>query len=622
MVSSVYSRDFLSSTNDAEKANSITEKKVKFNGKTVKIPAHYPSPEDWRDNWIYFIMIDRFNNPNLPPKSELEGIHWDSIYEDFQGGTLNGISNRLDYIKSLGATAIWMTPPFKNCYYENTYHGYGIHNFLGIDPRFGTEEDLQNLVDQAHARGMYVILDIVLNHCGNIFRYIDKNGNEVDSAAWQDSPYYVRWLDKDGKAKSSQPISCGPDECVWPSELQNNEYFRRQGIFKPGNELQGDFYSLKEMVTERVEGLNYYPVRDILIKSYQYIIAKFDIDGFRIDTLKFIERPFSMAFGNAVREFAITLGKKNFFTFGEVWDSESKIASYVGRFTSDEDGVIGVDAALDFPLYYSLTGVIKGLNPPSNIVSMVEERKRQEKENIGYHGEASKFFVTFLDNHDQSERFYFWSKDHAYDAQVPIGIGALFTLQGIPCIYYGTEQGLHGSGSAPEAVREALWGMPDAFDPNHPFYKAIQELSELRSAEAALRCGRQYFREVSGNGLEFGISTTSGGILAYSRVLADEEILIVINTSVANQWEGNVVIDYDLNSPDPNDPSGRMPQWQILYTNLNPKKKGIPIEIRSSNNAVIQKINGDKSQGSVRMLPIALMPMEMQILKKLEILSS
>jgi glycosidase len=621
MLGSVYSKEFDAFIKDTmEKAKLMPEKKVKCNRKTVKIPNPYPSPEDWRDHWIYFIMIDRFNNPdpNSPPKSELKGIHWDDPYEDFQGGTFNGISDKLDYIKSLGATAIWITPPFKNCRYENTYYGYGIHDFLSIDSRFGTEEDLQNLVDQAHARGLYVILDIVLNHCGNIFKYIDKNGNQVDDDDWQDSPYDVRWLDKNGKAKSSQPISCGPDECVWPSELQNNEYFRRQGKFKTGNELQGDFYSLKEIVTEYVEGLNHYPVRDVLIKSYQYIIAKYDIDGFRIDTLKFIERPFSTAFANAIREFALSIGKKNFFTFGEVWDNESKIAGYVGRFTSDEEGVIGVDATLDFPLYYSLTGVIKRSDPPSNIVNMYEERKKQEKDIIGYHGEASKFFVTFLDNHDQTERFYFWSADHTYDAQVTIGIGALFTLLGIPCLYYGTEQGLHGSGTVPEAVREALWGMPDAFDHNHPICKSIQELSELRSTEAALRYGRQYFREVSGNGLEFGISTTPGGILAYSRVLADEEILIVINTNVANPWEGDVVIDYDLNSPDP---SGKMPPWQILYSNLDPKKKGMPVEIRSSGNAVIQKVNGNKSQGSVRMLPVPLMPMEMQILKRGDILA-
>ncbi|MGA9099044.1 MAG: alpha-amylase family glycosyl hydrolase, partial [Methanotrichaceae archaeon] len=451
MAGSVYSEEFQSLLKDTiEKERSMPVKKVKVNRKTVTVPTPYPSPIDWRDHWIYFVMIDRFNNPDphLPPRSTLQGTYWDGPFGDFQGGTLNGITDKLDYIKSLGATAIWITPPFKNCPYEKTYYGYGIQNFLSIDPRFGTEKDLQSLVDQAHARGMYVIFDIVLNHTGNIFKYIDKDGNAVNEAPWQDQEYDIRWLDKDGNVKSSEPISCGPDECIWPSELQNNKYFRRKGIFKPGNELQGDFSWLKEMVTEYVDGLNYYPVRDILIKSYQYIIAKFDIDGFRIDTLKYIERPFSMAFGNAVREFALSIGKKNFFTFGEVWDSENKIAGYVGRYTSDEDGIIGVDAALDFPLYYSLPGAIKGLNPPSDIVKMFEERKRQEKEIIGYHGEAGKFFVTFLDNHDKggelAERFYFWSKDHAYDNQVSIGVGALFTLQGIPCLYYGTEQGLHG----------------------------------------------------------------------------------------------------------------------------------------------------------------------------------
>jgi glycosidase len=177
-----------------------------------------------------------------------------------------------------------------------------------------------------------------------------------------------------------------------------------------------------------------------------------------------------------------------------------------------------------------LPGTIKGSLVPGQVARIFEDRKAYQKSIISYHGEASKFFVTFLDNHDQKERFYYQESDK-YDLQVSQGVGALFTLQGIPCIYYGTEQALHGRGDRPEAVREALWGKPDCFNTKHPFYKAVQRLSQVRSDEPALRYGRQYMRELSLNGYEFGISEELGGVLAYSRILDNHEILTVINTS-------------------------------------------------------------------------------------------
>jgi glycosidase len=104
-------------------------------------------------------MVDRFNNPDALPKQ----LPFDAKFGGFQGDTLKGIRKQLPYIKSLGAGAIWITPVLQNLQSQDgTYHGYGIQNFIKIDPRFGTEQDLQDLVDEAHARGIYVILDIVI----------------------------------------------------------------------------------------------------------------------------------------------------------------------------------------------------------------------------------------------------------------------------------------------------------------------------------------------------------------------------------------------------------------------------------------------------------------------------
>src|SRR6266446_8829575 len=151
-------------------------KSVQVGNQTLEIPTPFPSPADWRDNWIYFLLVDRFNNPLQPPRN----LPWDAVYSDFQGGTIDGIRTQLDYLQNLGVGAIWISPVLKNCQYSPTYHGYGIQDFLRIDPRFASdpaqdpqlvETELRQLVDEAHARGIYIILDIVLHHTGDVFAY-------------------------------------------------------------------------------------------------------------------------------------------------------------------------------------------------------------------------------------------------------------------------------------------------------------------------------------------------------------------------------------------------------------------------------------------------------------------
>ena len=124
---------------------------------------------------------------------------------------------------------------------------------------------------------------------------------------------------------------------------------------------------------------------------------------------------------------------------------------------SEEVDPIGVDAALDYPLFYNLTGVARGILAPDTITQTFETRKQVARDSLSSYGEATNFFVTFLDNHDQNSRFYYRdpANPHAFDDQLALAVACLFALPGIPCLYYGTEQGLSGSGNAPEAVREA-----------------------------------------------------------------------------------------------------------------------------------------------------------------------
>ena len=400
----------------------------------------FPSPEDWRDQWIYFLMLDRFNNPKAPPRN----LPFNAEFSKFQGGTYNGVRDQLKYLQQLGVGAIWLSPVLKNPQFdEHAYHGYGIQNFLAVEPRFASspdkaESELRQLVDEAHALGIYIIFDIVLHHAGDVFEYVITEGSttkEFGEIDWSDSVLPIRWRDEKGQGNplwTNAPAHPPLDAAVFPDELRQNSRFTRQGnAFSRGFHTFGDFDTLKGIATDVVEnGLQI--VHNVLIRSYQYIIAKFDVDAFRIDTLKFLSPDFERIFGNAMRKFALSAGKKNFFTFGEVFDDENTIAQFIGRNTSTPDAVVGVDAALDYPLFFKLPNVLKGLSgTPLDVANVYEIRKRVEEDILTSHGEAGKFFVTFLDNHDQGQRFGFTGDTQLVD-QIALGLGCLYLAPGNP----------------------------------------------------------------------------------------------------------------------------------------------------------------------------------------------
>jgi glycosidase len=577
---------------------------IRVDGHDVEIVSPFRSPEDWRDRWFYFLLVDRFNNHDAPPAAR-----WDQPFGGFQGGTLDGVRQRLSYLQRLGVGAIWLSPVLQNCQgQDGTYHGYGIQHFLAVDPRFASDKsdcdgELRRLVDEAHARGMHVIMDIVLNHTGDVFAYVLDDGSEANAVPWRDGGYQIRWRGADNRPvaewseapKSGDP-QLAPAAAVWPDEIRSNLAFRRKG---KGGEDGGDFESLKELVSARSE------VRSALIRSYQHAIAKWDIDGFRIDTLKYIEPDFALIFGNAIREFALEIGKANFFTFGEVYDDEFKIAKFIGRRTNDGGDMVGIDAALDFPLFFRLPGVAKGLAPPTELAAVYALRKSVEQEVISSHGEAGRFFVTFLDNHDQSSRFRFVdpAQPGRYDGQLSAALVCLFSLQGIPCVYYGTEQGLSGSGSADQAVREALWGRPGAFDETDPFFVALRNIATVRVQNAALRYGRQYFRPVSGDRKTFGPSTFTPGVLAFSRILNESETVVVANLNPNSPVDLSVLVDALLN------PAGTL--FATIFSSTGSNQASAVEEIFDTD------VNDrGTSHGTVHAIRVALAPGEARILAR------
>jgi glycosidase len=190
-------------------------------------------------------------------------------------------------------------------------------------------------------------------------------------------------------------------------------------------------------------------------------------------------------------------------------------------------------------------------------------------------------------------------------------MGLLFTLQGIPCVYYGTEQGLTGIGyGGDEAVREALWGKPNAFDQSHAYYGAIAALAKSRREHAALRYGRQYFRPISGDGIHFGVSPyEGGGVLAFSRILNKTELLVLANTQTDQDWSGSVIIDYFLNNEGD--------KYQVLYSNKTTYAEPGQVKSVAGADVTVQEVNGSVNHGgSLRVIPVTLKSMEIQVLGK------
>jgi glycosidase len=177
----------------------------------------------------------------------------------------------------------------------------------------------------------------------------------------------------------------------------------------------------------------------------------------------------------------------------------------------------------------------------------MDVRLASQKQVLSSHGDAGNYFVTFLENHDMNYRFAASCRPE----QVTLALTCLFTFQGVPSLYYGMEQGMDQSGDARESARFCLWRNPGVFTqaPQHLYYQAIAQLSLLRQQQPAARYGRQYFRELTGNGTDFGYSPYPGGVLAYARVLNDQELLIVANTSQTEAVSIGVVVDRQLHAP-------------------------------------------------------------------------
>jgi len=512
---------------------------------------YFDIEREWREEFIYFLMVDRFHDdlsrrPVLAP-ARCSGVKTPD--NAFYGGTIKGIADNLDYIAGLGCTAIWLSPVFENN--AGAYHGYNICNYLDVDPHFGTKQDLIDLVAAAHgyrrngrSYPLRIILDVVINHSGDNWFY--PGGYSYDYCNDQQFPF--------GGWRGDMP---------YPLELRNPDWYHRKGNITGGGwdrapeNQNGDLVGLKDYANDDDDIGS--QVINALIKIHAYWIKEADVDGFRVDAVKHMGAVACSRFCSNIREYAYSLGKRNFFLFGELAVPDDDILDrYLGPNTSTRDNetvFFGIDSILDFPLaegryndpaHRPVRDVLKGTAGPETLFNRLEAQRQRALNR----GELGRYLVTFVDNHDS-----FWQPGRigsggATAEQVVGCIGFLLCALGTPCIYYGTEQGFDGAGGD-NAIREAMFDKAqpgvNLLNTDCDIYRAIAAIAETMRAAPALRFGRMYYRQISGDGVHFGFPSGGDYTLAFSRLVYGAEALAAFNVSGQARNDG-VVVDASLHA--------------------------------------------------------------------------
>jgi glycosidase len=569
-----------------------------FNLKEITETREYQkSPEAWDEQIFYFLLVDRFASEKEYPlydektdyenalKTDKDKQNWLDSGEKWIGGTLKGITDKLDYLKELGVSVLWISPVLKQPVYSDNYHGYGTQNFLQIDPHFGTKDELKNLVDEAHKRGIYIILDVIINHTADVFLY------DAADPFYTGQEYPVKaFRDKDGKAvidpNNPDYSTTWPEGGVWPEEIFNLTTFSKKGYIRDWESdpeyREGDFFSLKNINTGSGKTDAYKPSEalKILTECYKYWIAYADLDGFRMDTVKHLDPGAVRFFVTEIKEFTQTLGKKDFYILGEITGG-MEFAKSICENT-------GLDAALGInKIPEILENVAKGYSSAENYFSIFTNSQiLSEGENQWYH----KRVITMFDDHDMVYKPQHKERFTADKKTAPLLKNAVFLnffTAGVPCIYYGTEQGFDGSGDHDKYVRESMFGgefgafrtrNKSFFNREHPVYKEMKKLAELRNEYIHLRLGRQYLREISelktnNFHLPQADQTRCREIIAWSRIFSQDEFLLAINCELEKAQKTKVLIDSEIHLPG---------EKFICVYSSDEKKIGEEIEIKEA----------------------------------------
>jgi glycosidase len=531
----------------------------------VRPPVRHP----FEDEVLYFAIPDRFNDGDPSnncgdyagvcvagdtQENVLDHGYLPSDKGYYHGGDLEGLRQELPYLEELGISAVWVGPIYANKTVQpdstnlygmsSGYHGYWILDFLRVDPHLGTNAEFAQLVDEAHARGIKVFMDIVTNHTADViqlegnagyrnkrdFPYTDVNGvpfDDSDYAYHGQADYTFPEVDT-----SSFPyvpgVPAGEEDAKNPAWLNDPLLYHNRGntSFTGENSLYGDFFGLDDLWTERRE------VVEGMIDIYSFWIEEFGVDGFRIDTTKHVNLEFWQEFGPEILEAARDAGIEDFFAFGEVFDQQfgSPFMSHFstqGRLQSTIDFGFQL-AARDFA---SRSGATDGLR-----AFFASDDYYTDTDSNAY------AMPTFLGNHDMGRIGHFLQRvdqQAASDAELlarsKLAHALMFFARGQPVVYYGDEQGFTGDGGDKDA-REDMFAnaVPvyedndligtdettsyDNFDPSHRLYQSIRQYANLYHHHPTLRSGAQIHR----------FSSAGPGIYAFSRVDRDQRVEYVV----------------------------------------------------------------------------------------------
>jgi glycosidase len=449
----------------------------------------------------------------------------------WHGGDFKGITKRLDYIKSMGFTSLWITPPVVQKSVQgnsSAYHGYWGIDFTTVDPHLGSEADFKELVSQAHKLNLKVIIDVVVNHTADVI-YYDSNGRPQVNPA---------------EANIKKPD--------WLNLISN--YHNLGNNPRIGNSvLDGDFFGLDDLETENPKVISGW------IDVWTNWITKFDIDGMRIDTFKHVNPEFWKTFIPKIQAAALAAGKKDFPIFGEAADTDAQSLSvYVAGGE--------VPSVLDFDFQKQVKSFVQFGVSAESLAELFNRDDLYTTSTTNAYGLA-----TFLGNHDMGRIGYFLSnavsagESQTLLERAKLANAALFLLRGGPVLYYGDEKGMTGTGGDKKARQDMFatqvvdWQSEvrigstpiknlSAFDVKNPLEDQITELQKLIAMNPGLRNGTQQVRYAK------------YGLFVVSRYLNGVEYLVALNGadapaqgqfktgSLKGEWEvltGNCTISGD-----------------------------------------------------------------------------
>jgi alpha-amylase len=516
----------------------------------IEIPAESARPrlrtyvEDWRNEVIYQVLIDRFANGDVNNDFHVQV----GPPARYQGGDWKGLEDHLDYLRELGVTTLWISPVVRNVDTDadvDAYHGYWAQDLTALNPHFGDLAALRSLTAHVHALGMKIVEDVVVNHLGQVFFYdMNMNGKpDVYVSGTGSSSPVMRTTEFDPDfdlrgVQAQTPLGiAGRAPLIFVQDPAISREAPRPGILGTARAYHGlgritnfdddvqarygDFPGgLKDLATEDPE------VRKALVDSYLYWVEEADFDGLRLDTIKHVEHEFWQAFSPEIRERMRRKNKTNFILFGEALDGRDDL---LGSFTQPGE----LDSVFYFSQHFRVfhdvfaTAHDPAQQKPASAIARLWAEKSEHYGNVpqenGIGIAPAKALVNFIDNHDRPRFLY----DASYDLRaLRNALTFLFAEEGIPCVYYGTELDFYG-GNDP-ANREVLW--TTGFPTQGETFRHIATLARIRKSYAALRLGDTSIRYAS--------NLTSGapdaGLFAFERTggdAGDAYALVVVNTS-------------------------------------------------------------------------------------------